>query len=466
VAVLHATIAAAADRRLGRDDPPRGSLALLRDPVFGPFWVGKLLSSAGIWVHNVAAAILTYQLTRSALLVGAVSVAQFLPQLLFAPLSGAMADRGDPRRQLVLGRMITAAGSGGLTLALAVLGVDGLPGAWPIITSAAVTGIGFVIGGPAMHSLLPTLVRRSELATAVALNHLPPTIARSAGPMLGAFLLVTAGPTVAFGFTFATNLIYALVLLALPLHRQRRALSRREGSVRTGFRQLRTDPAVAFLLLAVLALGFGADPVVTLTPALADALGHDEALVGTLASGFGVGAAMVFPLLAMLRRRLGLTGLAGLGLAAVAAGMALAALAPRAWVAVAGMVLAGTGFAFALTGLTTQLYDRVPEELRGRIMAIWSMAFLGSRPIAAAVNGAIADLTSVGTALLTTAGLVVAVATVSITGLRRHAGPDPASIRRRPRRCRPRAGCAGRPRPGVHGRDRAARAAGRRRPAP
>lgn len=424
---VHAAIAEAAGRRLAPDDPPRGSLAVLRDPVFGPFWVGKLLSTAGIWVHNVVAAIVTYQLTGSALLVGAVSVAQFLPQLLFAPLTGAMADRGDPRRQLVLGRVITAVGSGGLTLAVALVGVDGLPGAWPIIASAGVVGVGFVIGGPAMHSLLPTLVRHSELATAVALNHLPPTIARAAGPMLGTFLLVGAGPTVAFGFTFATNVVYALVLLALPLHRPREQLTRRDGAVRVGFAHLRTDPAVGFLLLAVLALGFGADPVVTLTPALSDALGHGEALVGVFASGFGIGAALVFPLLGIGRRRLGLTGLAGLGLGCVATGMAMAALAAVAWVAVAGMVVAGTGFSFSLTGLTTQLYDRVPERLRGRVMALWSMAFLGSRPVAAAVNGAIADATSAGTALLCTAGLVAAVAIVSVTGVRRHAAADTVS---------------------------------------
>src|SRR5690606_27384121 len=160
---------------------------------------------------------------------------------------------------------------------------------------AAVVRTGYAIGGPAMHSLRPTLVRRSELATAVALNHLPPTIARPARPMLAALLLVTAGPTVAFGFTFVANLLYAAVLIVLPFHRPREALSRREGSVRAGFAHLRTDPAVAFLLLAVLALGFGADPVVTLTPALSDALGHGEALVGTFASAFGLGAAAAFP---------------------------------------------------------------------------------------------------------------------------------------------------------------------------
>ncbi len=122
--------------RLGRpspvlddDAPARSSWQLLKDPVFGPFFTGKLLSTAGIWIHNIVAAILAWELSHSALVVGLVSVAQFGPQLLFAPLSGAMADRGDRRRQLVLGRLIAAFGSGGLGVWIAVVGVDGLPGA-------------------------------------------------------------------------------------------------------------------------------------------------------------------------------------------------------------------------------------------------------------------------------------------------------------------------------------------------
>src|SRR5690606_2152555 len=73
------------------EPPPRGSLRLLIDPLYGPFWFGKVLSTIGMWVHNVAAAIVTYQLTRSTTMVAAVSIAQFVPQLLFAPLSGASA---------------------------------------------------------------------------------------------------------------------------------------------------------------------------------------------------------------------------------------------------------------------------------------------------------------------------------------------------------------------------------------
>lgn len=394
--------------------------------MYGPYWFAKLFATAGIWVHNVVAAIVAYQVSQSTLMVGAVTVAQFGPQLLLAPASGARADRGDPRRQLITGWSLVALGSFCLALTVAILGVDGLPGAWPVIASAGVVGTGFAVGGPAMHALLPTLVRRSELPTAVALSHLPPTLARSGGPALGAFLLVAAGPAWAFGFTVVTNLVFTAVIILLPIRRGRRDFAPGEGTVRAGLRYLRTDPVVAFLLLGVLALGFGADPVVTLTPELSDSFGRGEQLVGIFASAFGIGAAVVFPLLKMLRARLGLArlGVAGLGL--VATGLLVPGVAPNPTVAIVGMALGGAGFSFALTGFTTALYTQVPEVLRGRIMALWSVAFLGSRPIAAAVNGAVADATSVGVAFVVAAGVVVVVAAVTVVGGRRsrRAHPD------------------------------------------
>lgn len=406
--------------------PPRGAPGLLRDRVFGPFWLGKLLSTAGIWVHNVVAAIVTYQVSRSTLMVGAVTVAQFAPQLLFAPLSGAQADRGNPRRQLIAGRAIAAIGSLGLAVVIGVVGVDGLPNAWPVIASAGVVGIGFVVGGPAMHALLPTLVRPSELPAAVALNHLPPTLARSGGPVLGALLLVTVGPAWAFAFTGVTNLLFSLVIISLPIHREPRDLKPGDGTVRAGLRYLRGDPAVMLFLVGVLALGFGADPVVTMTPALSDAFGRGEQLVGIFASAFGIGAAAVFPLLRILRDRVGVERLGVAGLACLSAGLLVSGAAAVPAVAVAGMAIGGVGFSVALTCLTTALYTQVPDVYRGRMMALWSMAFLGSRPIAAVVNGSIADASSVGVAFAVAAVLVASVAVLTGVGGRRNRARRPA----------------------------------------
>jgi MFS family permease len=386
---------------------PRGSLRLIADPVFGPFFAGKLLSTAGIWIHNIVAAIIAFQLTRSAFVVGLVSVAQFAPQLLFAPLSGAMADRGDRRKQLVLGRLIAAAGSGGLGLWIALVGVEGLPGAAPVVGAALVVGIGFVIGGPAMHALLPTLVRPGELAAAIALNSVPFTVARAGGPALGALVAASAGPQFAFAIAAGANLLFALVMLWLPIGGRPVQEPGADRSVRAGIRHLKVDPTLVLLLLGVAAIGIGADPAITLTPPLSDGFGRGSELVGVFASSFGVGAGAAFFVLSPLRRRLGLPRLGTLGLALLATGMLALTVAPVAWLAIAAFGIGGSGMTLALTSLSTQMQERLPDALRGRVMALWSVAFLGSRPFAAAVNGAVADVWSVEAALVVVATILL-----------------------------------------------------------
>ena len=134
---------------------PRSKTKLLTDATFGPFFVGHLLSTIGMWVHSVAAAIVVYQLTASATLVGVVTAGQFLPQLVLAPWSGARADRADRRRQMITGRVVAGTGSGGLAVVAMLSPLEGTVGAVLVIFASTVTGVGFVLGGPAMQALLP-----------------------------------------------------------------------------------------------------------------------------------------------------------------------------------------------------------------------------------------------------------------------------------------------------------------------
>ncbi len=393
--------------RLASEPAPRGSFRLLVDPVFGPFFVGKLLSTAGIWVHNIVAAILAFELSGSAFVVGLVSVMQFGPQLVFAPLSGAMADRGDRRKQVILGRLIAASGSGGLALWIALVGVDGLPGAWPVVATALVVGIGFVVGGPAMNAMIPALVRPGELATAVALNSVPFTIARAGGPAVGAVVAASAGPATAFAIAALTNLLFVALLWPLSFRSRAEGDGKGDMRVRAGLAHVARDPGIVLLLIGVAAIGLGADPVITLTPSVAADFGAGSELVGILASSFGVGAGLAFVILSVLRRHLGLPRLGTLGLVLLALGTGAVGVSPTPALAVAAFVVGGAGLTMSLTSLSTQLQERVPDVLRGRVMALWSVAFLGSRPIAAATNGAVADALTPATAFLGVATLVL-----------------------------------------------------------
>lgn len=378
---------------------PRGTIQLLLDRGVGPFFLGKLLSSIGVWAHNIAAAIVVWSLTESALLVGAVSVGQFLPQLLITPLSGARADRGDRRRQLILGRLVATSGSFALVVWSLVVGLDGRAGAFAIIICSTLVGFGFAIGNPAMQALLPALVRPSELASAVALSSMPFTIARAIGPAVGALLVASAGNTAAFGLAGLTNLAFAAVLWRLPIRAPVRPKPR-DTRIRAAWHYVRSDRKIFALLVCIFVVSFGVDPVTTLTPAIVDNLGVDRSFVGVLGSSFGVGAGVAFLVLGRCRAWLGLPVLANVGMATLAVSNLGLALVPSPTFALVVLALGGVGMTFSVTSLATLMQIQIPDEIRGRVMALWTVAFLGSRPLAAGSSGAIADLTSPTVALL------------------------------------------------------------------
>lgn len=380
--------------------PARGALGLLVDRTFGAFFWTKVLSTAGVWIYNIVAVILVFELSGSALMVGLVSVAQFGPQLLLAPVSGAMADRGDRRRQLVIGQLLVATAAGGLALWIWMAGVEGLPGSWPIIATAFFVGLGFVLVGPAQNALVPALARPNELASAIALNSLPPTIARSSGPAIGALIATTVGPAVAFAIAGVTSLTFALVMLTLDVRTHADKDGGGDSRIRAGILHAKKDRRVLKLLIGIAAVGIGVDPVVTLTPSLAAGFGTGSNSVGVLASAFGLGAGSAFIFLGTLRRRIGLPRLGPIGLLVLSLGMVGTGMSPTQTIALVTLAIAGIGMTVAFTSLTTQLQAWVPDEIRGRIMALWAMAFLGSRPVAAVVNGAVADATSLLAAFL------------------------------------------------------------------
>lgn len=218
------------------------------------------------------------------------------------------------------------------------------------------------------------------------------------------------GPAVAFAIAASVNVAYALIVLALRLPGGNAHPSDTDFSVRASLTHLRADRTLLVLLLGIAAVGFGSEPSVTLAPALAAHLGGDARLVGWLASSFGVGAGVGFVLFAPLHRWLGLPRLSGGGLVLMALGLALAAASGAPVLALASYGVAGVGMTLAFASTTTQIQDRSPDALRGRIMALWFMGFLGARPFAAGLDGYLADVANVDVALLVTAGLLLIVA--------------------------------------------------------
>jgi predicted MFS family arabinose efflux permease len=190
-------------------------------------------------------------------------------------------------------------------------------------------------------------------------------------------------------------------------------VTRRDTRILAAVAYVGRDRPVGFLLVGVAVVGLGVDPVITLAPAFADGLGGGGDLVGLITSAFGVGAILGFVVQTRLRRRLGIERTGTIGLIVLAAGLGPLALATTATFAAITMIVAGTGMTLALTAFTTGIQQRVPDALRGRVMALWSIAFLGSRPVAAALSGLLSDTFSEDAALLTATAIILLGAVVS-----------------------------------------------------
>ena len=407
-----------------RDDlatlEPRGALGLIADPVFGALFWGKIFSVVAVWTHGIVAAIVMYDATQSALMVGLVGVAQFAPQLVLSPTSGKWADTGNPTRQILLGRILCVAGSGFVAVWLFADADQLVSAAVPVLLGSLLVGFGFVVGGPAMQSIVPNLIREGELSTAMALNSMPMTVGRIIGPAAGAYIAAHLGAATAFAVAAGLHLVFAvfLIVVRFPARPERRVGA--DYRVRTALKYVWRDRPLLLALVAVTTVGIVSDPSITLTPSMADELGGGAPLVGVLSAAFGIGAAVGMAGLALLGGRIASALVSSVGLWGMGIGCAVLAAASVTPVAVVGFVITGLGFGWALTGLSTVVQERAPEELRGRIMALWLVGFLGSRPIAAAVLGGTADLVNVQAAFAVAAAVGLAVAlwcrTSNLTG--------------------------------------------------
>lgn len=387
---------------------PRGVTKLVLDRSFGALFWGKMFSVVAVYTHGIVAAVVIYGATQSALMVGLVGVVQFAPQLILTPTSGKWADRGNQARQILVGRYMCTAGSGFVAVwLLLVPGADGTSAVLPVLAGSLLVGLGFAVGGPAMQSIVPSLIRPGELSTAMALNSFPMTVGRIAGPATGAFVAAHFGPATGFAVCAGLHLVFVVFVLVARFPSQAKPPRDTDFRVRTAVRYVLADRPLLLALLAVTTVGMASDPSITLAPSLADELGGGTQLVGALSAAFGIGAAVGMVMLALAKGRVSSALASTVGLAALGAGCAVLALSEAVAVALAGFTVAGLGFGWAMTGVSTLVQERAPEELRGRIMALWLVGFVGSRPIAAAVLGGTADLVGVQAAFAVTTALCV-----------------------------------------------------------
>jgi MFS family permease len=376
---------------------PRAVLAVVRQRDFGPFFVGNAVSASGTWFQNLAASLLVYRLTGSELLLGVLNFSQFAAILFLAPWTGSAADRFD-RRKLVLAMQAT---STVVSASLATLAFLGHAGVAVVIVATLLIGLASAFSTPAQMALVSSLVPPKDIQTAVSLNSMTFNIARASGPVLAALVIQSFGIPTAFA---VNSLSYLVLMAALLVVRPRRHERPERSGLRESLAIVRREPRLAMLLIVVATVGFASDPINTLAPAFATEFGHEDVIGGYIVGAFGVGAVCAAFVVAgrhMSRRRL-----IGALLTAVG-GIVLFALSPWFDLALAFAVVAGFGYLAANATSTARLQLEVHESQRGRIMALWSIAFLGLRPFASLIDGAIASAAGVRTAaiVLTTPAL-------------------------------------------------------------
>src|SRR5436189_5034770 len=168
---------------------PRAAWRIVKRRDFGPYFFGNALSASGTWFQNLAASLLVYRLTHSALLLGVLSFSQFIPILVLTPWAGGLADRVDRRKLLLVTQTLAIVLAGGLAL----LAWAGLATTWVVIADTLGLGVVSAFSAPAQQALIVSLVRRDEVPTAVALNSMTFNLARALGPAAAALSILYLG---------------------------------------------------------------------------------------------------------------------------------------------------------------------------------------------------------------------------------------------------------------------------------
>lgn len=386
------------------DERRRSATQLLRDPRFGRYFLGSLLSNSGTWCHDIAAAIFVFQVTGLASMVALVAVAAFGASVVLAPVGGLLADRFDRRMLLLVSLGLQAL----ISATFAAFVLSGVNEVWLVLAVTLILGAGRAVNTPALQAYLPSLVPLRDLAQASALYSVTFNVARAVGPALGALLITQWGAGIAFAANAASFAAFGLILLSLTSERSVRP--KRAGGILGGLAYVRTRSDLIVLLLIAGVVGMATDPVITLGPSFAARFDQPPEYAGLLVTAFGVGSILAAPFIGRLRVRVGPVRTATIGFAGIAVGFAVTGVVPHHLIALGAVAFAGFCYLATSSDITTSLLERLDDSVRGRVMALWAVGFHGARPIAALIDGGIADRASPGAAIIAMASLMFATA--------------------------------------------------------
>lgn len=387
---------------------------------FRLFFSGQLVSQVGNWLTLIAQALLVLKLTDSGVALGLLAVAQFGPILVLGAFAGLVADRSDKRRLLLTVQSLAMAQS----FLLAALAFSGHPPVLAIYGVALLGGFCTAFDNPVRRSFVVELVSEDDIGNAVSLNSALMTGSRVVGPALAGLLITTVG----FGWCFLVDgLSYLAVLYGLwriDTGQLRRApvTLRGKGQIREGLRYARSLPDLWIPLTMMTVIGTLAFNFQTVLPLFATRDLHGDTVTFTLLMSVVSAGSLVGALAAARRRGIGMRTVS---VSALAFGLSMGALAvaPNKPVAFAVAALVGLASISFMTASTAIVQLKAKPSMRGRVLALQSMVFLGSTPIGGPIVGVISQRYGARYSIALGALATVAAAAFGLTKVRRQARP-------------------------------------------
>lgn len=373
----------------GRRNRLLDRLPALKIRNFQLFFAGQLISLIGTWMDNVAEAWLVYRLTGSSLKLGTIGFCGQIPVFLFAPLGGIVADRYNRHKIILTTQALSMVVAG----VLAFLTLTNRVQVWHVFVLAALGGIINAFDIPARQAFLSDMVGRENLMNAIALNSSMFNGARIVGPAVAGILVATIGE----GWCFAANsLSYIAVIAGLLMMKLQYTPRVSDKSplqdIVEGFRFVKDARPIRTLLLLLGLVSLVGMPYSVLMPIFADRILHGGARgLGILMGATGVGALAGALTLALKK---GLKGISKIiSYCAIGFGTSLILFSTSRYFALSAVLLVPVGYCMMvqMASSNTLLQSMSPDRLRGRVLAVYSMMFMGMAPFGALFAGAIAE---------------------------------------------------------------------------
>jgi MFS family permease len=399
------------------------ALRALRHRNYRLFFGGQAISLAGSWMQSVAQAWLVLTLTNDPLMLGVVAAAQWTPVLVLGLFGGLIADALPKRQTLVLLEAVMAS----LAIVLGLLTLAGVVEVWMILVLAVLLGCVNAVEMPVRQAFSVEMVGREDVVNAIALNSATFNAARVVGPAIAGLTIAVFDISIAFFINGASFLAVIVALLMMRAEELRtpppfpRPHSVHEvlAAVGEGIRYSRRTPAVLLPVVVVgLAATIGMNFQITIPPFARDVLGGDSATFGFLMAASGVGSISAALFLAT-RARPSPWAIAG-GATMLGVSLLVVAAVPVFAVALVALAAAGFGAIWMAANGNTLIQATVPDELRGRVISVYTTVFAGSTPIGALFAGALASRWGAVAALAVGGALTVAVGAAALLWLHRH----------------------------------------------